>query len=327
MGKYILRRIIYMVFVLFIVSVILFAIFQFMPGDRALIRIGAGSGGMRPETFESLYAQAVRELGLDKPVVTQYFMWMRNILTFDFGPSITYRTSVLNVIGPPMRNTLMLNAIGMLLIFAITIPLGILSAVRRNKLFDNMVQVVTILGYSLPSFIFALIFIYIFSVRLGWAPVSGTFTVGSVLSGLPWFLDRLRYMALPLAVYVFSSLGAMTRYVRAAMIDALSMDYIRTARAKGMREKVVIYSHAFRNSLVPIITIVTSWLASLFSGSMIIEVIFSWGGIGRLMFDALMQRDFNVIFTVNLFYVFLALLAYLVMDILYGFVDPRVKIT
>ena len=327
MVKYICRRIIYMILVLFIVSIILFTIFQFMPGDRALIRIGAGGGGMRPEAFQMLYDQAVRELGLDKPVIVQYLMWMRNVISLDFGPSITYRTSVINVIGPPMRNTLMLNAIGMLLIFAITIPLGIMSAVRRNKLFDNAVQVVTILGYSLPSFIFALIFIYFFSVRLGWAPVSGTFTVGSDYTGFAWFLDRLKYMALPLAVYVFSSLGALTRYVRAAMIDALRMDYIRTARAKGLREKVVIYSHAFRNSLVPIVTIVTSWLASLFSGSMIIEVVFSWGGVGRLMFDALMQRDFNVIFVVNLFYVFLALLAYLIMDILYGLVDPRVKIS
>ena len=326
MIKYIIRRIIYMVLVLFIVSIILFTIFQYMPGDRALIRIGAGSGGMSPEAFQMLYDQAVRELGLDKPLVTQYFMWMGNILTFNFGPSITYRTSVINVIGPPMRNTLMLNAIGMLLIFAITIPLGIMSAVRRNKAFDSIVQLVTILGYSLPSFIFALIFINFFAVRLNLAPVSGTFTVGSDLTGFAWFLDRLKYMALPLAVYVFSSLGAMTRYVRAAMIDALSMDYVRTARAKGLREKVVIYSHAFRNSLVPIVTIVTSWLASLFSGSMIIEVIFSWGGVGRLLFEALMQRDFNIIFVVNLFYVFLALLAYLIMDILYGLVDPRVKI-
>ena len=316
-----------MILVLIIVSIILFAIFQFMPGDRALIRIGAGSGGMRPETFQLLYDQAVRELGLDRPVVIQYLMWMRNVLTFNFGPSITYRTGVINVIGPPMRNTLMLNAIGMVLIFAITIPLGIVSAVRKNKVFDNSVQVFTILGYSLPSFIFALIFIYIFAVWLNWAPVSGTFTVGSELTGLSWFLDRLKYMALPLAVYVFSSLGAMTRYVRAAMIDALSMDYIRTARAKGLTEKVVIYSHAFRNSLVPIVTIVTGWAATLFSGSMVIEVIFSWGGVGRLMYDALMQRDFNVIFAVNLFYVLLALLAYLVMDVLYGLVDPRVKIS
>jgi len=326
MIKYIFRRIIYMILVLVIVSIILFAIFQLMPGDRALIRIGAGSSGMRPETFQLLYDQAVRELGLDKPVVVQYLMWMRNVLTFNFGQSITYRTSVINVIGPPMLNTLMLNTIGMVLIFAITIPLGIMSAVRKNKIFDNSVQVLTILGYSLPSFIFALIFIYIFAVCLNLLPVSGTFTVGAELKGLAWFLDRLKYMALPLAVYVFSSLGAMTRYVRAAMIDALRMDYIRTARAKGLREKVVIYSHAFRNSLVPIITIVTSWVASLFSGSMIIEVIFSWGGIGRLMYDALMQRDFNVIFVVNLFYVFLALLAYLLMDIFYGLVDPRVKI-
>ena len=315
-----------MILVLIIVSIILFAIFQLMPGDRALIRIGAGSSGMRPETFQQLYDQAVKELGLDKPVVVQYLMWMRNVVTFNFGQSITYRTSVINVIGPPMLNTLMLNTIGMVLIFAITIPLGIMSAVRKNKIFDNAVQVLTILGYSLPAFIFALIFIYFFAVRLNIAPVSGTFTVGSEFKGFLWFFDRLKYMALPLAVYVFSSLGAMTRYVRAAMIDALRMDYIRTARAKGLKEKVVIYSHAFRNSLVPIITVVTSWVASLFSGSMIIEVIFSWGGIGRLMFDALMQRDFNVIFVVNLFYVFLALLAYLVMDIFYGLVDPRVKI-
>jgi len=313
-----------MIFVLFCVSIILFIIYSLTPGDRALLYIG-GSGGMRPEIFQMMYERAVQELGLDRPMIIQYFMWMKNVVTLDFGRSMTYQTSVINVIAPPMANTLRLNLFGLAFTFAITIPLGIISAARKGKIFDNVIQVVTILGYSLPNFIFCLIFIALFSVHWNLFPVAGTFTIGFEGTPFEMFMDRMWYMALPLGVFVFSSLGAYTRYVRAAMIDALRMDYIRTARAKGLREKVVIYSHAFRNSLIPVVTIVAGALGSIFGGSMIIETIFSWGGVGRYMFDALMQRDFNISFAVTLFYVLLTLISNFIMDISYSLVDPRVK--
>jgi len=324
MAKYLLKRLIYMIFVLIFVSIILFSIYTLTPGDRALLYIGGGEG-IHPDALIRMYEQAYIELGLDRHIVVQYFMWMKNIVTLDFGRSSSYQTNVLNVIIPPMKNTVMLNITALVIVFLITIPLGIVSAVRKGRILDNVVQVVTILGFSLPQFIFCLLFISFFSVRLGWFPVSGTFTVGFEGTPFEMFRDRMRFMALPLSVFVFSSLGAYTRYVRAAMIEALRMDYIRTARAKGLREKVVIYSHAFRNSLIPIVTIVAAALGTIFGGSLVIETVFSWGGVGKYMFDALMQRDFNISFAVTLFYVLLTLCANFIMDISYSLVDPRVK--
>lgn len=225
-----------------------------------------------------------------------------------------------------MSNTIKLNIYCLIFVFLITIPLGIATAVRKKSIFDNAVQVFSIIGYSLPGFIVALLFIYIFALQLKIFPISGVSTPG--FTGTPWemYLDELKYMALPLIVMVFSSLGGITRYVRAAMIDALRMDYIRTARAKGVKEKVVIYSHAFRNALIPVVTVLTGWFLSIFSGSVVIERIFLWNGMGKVMLDSLNQQDFAVVLAFQMFYVLLALAGNLIMDLAYCLVDPRVKL-
>jgi len=220
-----------------------------------------------------------------------------------------------------------LNLYSLAAIFAITVPLGITTAVRKKSIYDNSVQVVTIIGFSLPTFIFAILFIFLFAIVIPIFPISGTGTPNFQGTGIYKFFDSFRYMSLPLIVMVFTGLGGITRYVRAAMIDALRMDYIRTARAKGLTEKVVIYSHAFRHSLIPFVTIFTASLVGLFGGSLMIESIFNWNGMGNIMITALRQTDFAVALSMNMFYALLALVGNLIMDLVYGLVDPRVRLS
>ena len=226
-----------------------------------------------------------------------------------------------------MKNTIFINIFATILALGITIPLGIFCAVKRGSRRDVAVQVGTIIGYSLPTFIIAIVFIWLFAVVLGWFPVSGMTTAGSLhWSKSKQFWDKMYHLALPLIVMTFCSLGGMTRYVRAAMIEALSMDCIRTARAKGVREKVVIYSHAWRNALLPVITVLIGWFISIFSGSLIIEQMFALNGMGQLYYQGLMNNDFELALAIQMFYVLIALVGQLITDLSYGIVDPRVRV-
>lgn len=303
----------------------MFAISKMMPGDPAL-RLMEGRK-LRPEQYAIQYQKAVEKLGLDKPVVEQYFRWVGTMVTGDFGWSSSQKVPVKSMVAAPLKNTIKLNIFGLILTFIITIPLGIAIAVRKGRALDQATQFVTILGYSLPSFIFGLVFICLFAVIWRIFPVSGTGEIDTALTGAALWFHNLKFLALPLMVYVFSSIGGITRYIRAAMIDALGMDYIRTARAKGLREKVVIYSHAFRNSLIPFVTIFTGWFISIFGGSVVIERVFSYNGIGNVLIDSLMQQDFAVVLTFYMFYALLTLIGNLIMDIGYCIVDPRVRLS
>ena len=245
----------------------------------------------------------------------------------NFGYSEYYRDDVLNVVKAPMKNTIFINIFATILALAITIPLGIHCAVRRGKTGDKIMQVLTIVGYSLPTFLISLVFIWLFCSRLGIFPPYGMQTPGSSYTGFRAFLDRMYYLALPLIVMTFCSLGGMTRYVRASMIEALSMDCIKTARAKGVREKAIIYSHAWRNALIPIVTLVVGWFLGIFSGSVVIEQMFALNGMGDLMISSLRTADFDVIMLLQMFYVMLSLLGNLIIDIVYGLVDPRVRVS
>lgn len=326
MLKYTGRRLVYLVFVFFIVSIIMFAINRMTPGDPVALELDAVRKTLKPHQYAELYEKTSNQMGFNKPIVVQYYNWITKMLKGDFGRSIQYKRPVNEIIAAPLVNTLKLNLISMVIIFLITIPLGIASAVKKGSLFDRTTQTITILGYSLPTFVFAILFIFLFSVRLGWFPVSGMATPNFQGTELERVLDRIRYMGLPLITLTFISLGGLTRYVRTTMIEALREDYIRTARAKGLREKVVIFSHAFRNALIPFITIMTGWIVSIFGGSIITETMFLYNGIGKLLYDSLMQSDYAVVMSMNMFYVLLSLLGNLFMDLAYGFADPRVKL-
>jgi len=305
----------------------MFILYKLTPADPVRMYTEGLQNEMRPADFERYQEEVRRFLGLDQPLVIQYFKWMGKMLTGDFGRSLAYRQPVINVIRAPMANTLRLNAITMLLVFLITIPLGITTAVRKGTVYDNTVQVITILGLSLPSFVTSLAAILLFSITLRWLPISGAYTPGFQGEGWALFLDRARHMVLPIGVMVFTSLGSLTRYIRATMIDALRMDYVRTARAKGLTEKVVIYSHAFRNSLIPFMTILVSWFIGLFGGSVMIERIFSWNGMGNLYVSSILLFDYSVALALGMFYVLIGLAGNLIIDLLYTVVDPRIRLS
>lgn len=329
MFKYVLRRLLYVVFVFFVVSVIMFGIFQLVPGDRARMMINTDIARSNPEQYQRLYEQARKELGLDEPLVMQYLKWFGGMLSGNFGYSFHYKQDVVDIVAAPMRNTLELNLLSMVLVFAITIPLGIATAVRKGSVFDQGVQVFTVIGISMPGFIVALICISLFSIIWPIFPISGVYTAGlTATDASSWtlLLDKLHHMCLPVIVMTITSMASITRYVRTAMIDALSQDYIRTARAKGLKEKVVIYSHAFRNALIPVVTIMTGWFISIFSGSVVIESIFLWNGLGNLLYQSLIRQDYAIVLTMNMFYTLLTLVGNLLMDLSYGLVDPRVKL-
>ena len=325
-GRYLLKRFVYIVFVFFIISILMFAIYKSMPGDPVDIMLGDSKTTMKPDAYQALYDKTVASLGLDKPLPIQYLAWMGNMLTGNFGYSTQYKQEVINIIGAPMANTVLLNVLTMIVVFIIAIPLGIVTAVRKNGVFDKTVQVLTIVGYSLPQFIVALLAIFLLAVKFPIFPISGVKTAGLDATGLSAFLDTAWHMVLPVLVMAVSGIGGITRYVRAAMIDVLRMDYIKTARAKGLREKTVIYVHAFRNALIPIVTITTSWIISLFGGSIVIETVFLWPGLGKMLIDGLLQRDFAVVLSMQMFYVVLSLAGNVLMDIAYTMVDPRVRL-
>lgn len=337
MRKYILKRLGFMLVVLLILSLLMFLVYAMIPYDRARAEVETFRPLYKndPEGLEMKYQEIRKELGLDKNVFVRYLGWLgimpingeyQGLLQGDFGYSYTEDKPAEQLLIEPMRNTIFINIFATILALGVTIPLGIFCAVKRGSKRDTAIQAGTIIGYSIPMFITAILFIWLFACQLKLFPVAGMKTPGSNYTGIEKFLDEMKYMALPLIVMTFASLGGMTRYVRASMTEALSMDCIRTARAKGLREKVVIYSHAWRNALIPIITLVIGWFIGIFSGSIMIENIFGLNGMGRVYINALNNKDFEVVLLLQMFYVIVGLLGNLIIDIAYGIADPRVRV-
>lgn len=321
MIKYIVKRIGSLIPVVIIISIMLFGMFKLMPGDP--IRGLMPQGNLSPEQIQVERERIIERFGFNQPLPVQYVKWVGNLAQGNLGVSTQYSRPVIDVIQEPMKNTIVLNIISLVLAFAISIPVGIKSAVKRGSTFDNFWQVFSLVGMSVPTFFIAMIMIFVFAIKLGLFPIGG---MPSKNAGGIYALNYLRYLALPVFTLTLGSLASVIRYVRNAMIDALSQDYIRTARSKGLSNKVVIYRHAFRNAMIPIVTLVAGSLVSIFGGSMITERIFAFNGIGTVMINALNNRDFSVVLAMNMFYAVLALFANLLMDLGYAAVDPRVKL-
>ena len=337
MGRYILKRIGYIVLVFLILSFLMYCLYNLIPTDPARQEVEPMRQGLKADEYEALYQQVRKRMGLDDPLVVRYLRWMglwkdvdgtfNGIVEGNFGYSNLYKRNVIEVIQAPMGNTVFINIFSTIAALGITIPLGIYCAVHKGKRFDSVTQVVTMLGYSIPVYIIALVFMFLLCVLWRVFPIMGMKTPGLEYAN-KWeeFVDMLYHIALPVIVMTFGSLGGMTRYVRSSMIDALSMDYIRTARAKGLKEKVVIYSHAWRNALLPVITSILGWFIAIFSGSVIIENTFSLSGMGRLYWQGLNNMDFELVLAIQMFYSIVSLVGSLLIDISYGLVDPRVRV-
>ena len=345
MLKYTLKRLGYMAVVLVILSVIMYMIYSLVPANRAYSDADAQVKAMKntlpkeqlADYFDKLYLEYQRKYGTDTDnKFIRYGRWVgiyplydgsyNGLLQGNLGYSYEYQKPVVEVIKQPMLNTIKINIWATILALGITLPLGIHCAVKRGSKFDQGIQVMTIVGYSLPTFLISILFIWVFCSKLGIFPPSGMQTPGNTYVGFRKWLDEMYYLALPLIVMTFCSLGGMTRYVRASMIEALSLDCIKTARAKGLKEKVVIYSHAWRNALIPIVSLVIGWFLGIFGGSLVIESMFALNGMGKLMIDALRNADYDLVLFMQLFYVAMSLLGNLIVDLVYGLVDPRVRV-
>lgn len=303
------------------ISLITLVIMHLAPGDPASIRYG-----LNPEVSQSARAKLVELYGLDKPVVVQYGMWLKRILTMDFGRSLIDDRPVIVKIAERLPNTLLLNICSLILIFGIALPIGVTAAVKYNSFFDRVTTIFVFIGFATPTFWFALILIMIFGFYLGWFPISGMrpwyveyYTIGAQVKDLAW------HLVLPVIASAFGGLAGISRYAKSSMLEAIRQDYVRTARAKGLKERRVVYRHALKNALLPLITILGFMLPSLIGGSFIFETIFAWPGMGRLGYEAIMSYDYTTVMGVGVISTFLTLIGILISDIAYATVDPRIR--
>jgi peptide/nickel transport system permease protein len=319
--NYVARRVLQIIPLLIGISIINFFIMHLAPGDPVLLLTDRNATQEEVARIRALY-------GLDEPLHVQYVKWLTRVLKGDFGRSFIDGRPVLDHIMDRLPYTLYLNFLVMILIYLFSIPIGITSALKQYSRFDHIVTFFAFLGQALPSFWFALLLIYAVGIKSSWLPISGVATIGVSLKryGL-WAViaDRAKYLILPVTVISLGSMAGITRYMRSSMLEVIRQDYIRTARAKGLPENVVIRKHALRNALLPIVTLLGFELPLLFSGSAIIETIFSWPGLGLLSVRAVFQRDYQIVMALNMIGAFLMVAGNFLSDILYVLVDPRIK--
>ena len=330
MFKYIVKRILLAILILFGVSMIIYSLVKLMPVNFIEDKFSAqlNQGTIKKEEIDRM-----KELyGLSDNsfwgIVKGYFKWLGNVLKGDLGNSFKYEDKVSTVIFENMGISFGIAFVALILEFLIAIPLGVKAAVNQNGFIDYSSSVLAMIGTALPTFFFAAMCIQLFSVQLGWFPISGQqSTLPSTASGFTRFMDQVWHLILPIFIMVFLSVGSLMRYTRTNTLDVLNADYIRTARAKGLPENKVIYKHAFRNTLIPLVTLLAGTIPGLFSGAMITEQIFSIEGIGLKAYEALKAGDIPFIMGYNMFLAILTVLGTLLADLMYAVVDPRVKLT
>lgn len=315
MARFLIDRLLQSLLVLLVVSFFVYLLIGLMPGDPIDLMIQSNPN-LTPADAERLRAL----YGLDQPIIARYGNWLSAALAGDFGYSRLFGQPVMEVVGPRLLNTLSLIVPVILLALAIAVPVGIYAARHPYTATDNAINLACFAGISVPPFWLALLLMIVFAVTLGWLPASGTTTESD-----PALWERLRYMILPIATLTLLNIGHYTRHTRAAMIEVLGQDFIRTARAKGASERRVVWTHALRNALVPLVTIVALDFGALFSGALVTETMFAYLGMGKLIYDSIMGNDFNVALFCLLLATFMILLGNLLADISYAALDPRVS--
>lgn len=328
MLKYVVKRIGISILILLGVSVILYALLRCMPTDfieSKIIALAANGVEVTEEFKEALYST----YGLDGSIISGYFTWLFNVFKGDFGNSFISQAPVITEIfsADKLGVSFMISAIAVVFEFMIAIPLGVTAATHQYSIRDYAVTVLVLIGISLPSFFFGQMLKDIFANKLELLPVSGMQDLTQNLTGMARFMDYVKHMILPVMTVVILSIGGRMRSTRTNMLEVLNSDYIRTARAKGLKEHKVIYKHAFRNTMIPIVTGLAGLIPSLFSGAMITESVFDLSGIGKYALNAMTQGDIPVIMTYNMFLAALSVMGVLLADMMYAVVDPRVKLS
>lgn len=323
MIDYILRRLAQAVLTLLVISVLLFGLISSVPGG--IMSAYAENPNMTPEDLARIKAR----YGLDDPVPVRYLKWLGNALKGDWGDSFTSKRPAIIEIAERLPNTILLMGIMLVVTLLVAVPLGIISAIKKYTWFDHITTTLAFAGQSLPVFWFGLLLIIVFAVTLKGGdgrpllPGSGMATLGAPFS----IMDRVRHLILPVTMLAFVSAAGYMRYLRASMLDVIHEDYIRTARAKGLREQLVIFKHALRNALIPLVTLIGLDLPALFGGALFTETMFAWPGIGRLYFTAALKTDYPVVMAVLMIQSALVILSSLLVDIVYASLDPRIRLS
>jgi len=312
MATYLLKRFFILLLTLIIVSIVIFAVLMVIPSDPAQIILGIHA---TPETLQTLRHQ----LGLDRPVTVQYLGYMKNLVMGDLGRSITYDVPISSLIFSRLQVTVPLAVLSMIFAILISIPMGIYSSLHRNRVGDYGIMVFSQIGLAVPAFWAGILLILLFAVTLHWLPAGGF---------QPWQVDPMRTLSslfLPALSLGLVRAAVLTRMTRSSMLEVLGEDYIRTARSKGLPQRMVVYKHAFRNAIIPVVTIVGLQAGDLLAGAIIIEMVFHLPGVGRLVFEAIGQRDLPVIQGVVLLIAMMIVVINFVIDIAYRYLDPRIR--
>jgi peptide/nickel transport system permease protein len=309
--KYLLRKLILLIPVLFIVSILISSLIYMSPGDPVRVMLGLRAN---QEAVEKIRA----ELGLDKPIYIRYLKWLGNTVRGDLGRSLQRNERVIGMIRERFPASLELGAFAVLVTVVLAIPAGVVSATRVNTWVDNLLSFCSLFWVSMPGFWVAIISLLLFSMTLEIFPISGR-------GGPPWTLAGLSHIVLPGLILGFRQIAVIMRLIRASMLEILGADYTRTARSKGLAERVVIYRHALRNALIPTVTIFGLQIPEFLSMSVIIETVFAWPGTGRLLVDAVLKRDYTLVQGIVLVYALAVILINLLVDLLYAYIDPRIK--
>jgi peptide/nickel transport system permease protein len=314
MARFILRRLAETLLVLLVMSVVIYGLIGLMPGDPIDLMITAN-----PKLTSEDVARLKAVYGVDRPLAERYAAWLSSALSGDLGYSRLQSQPVLQVLAPRLANTLLLMGASFVLALTIAIPAGIWAALRHRSPVDHLLNLLAFAGISMPSFWLAILLIILFAVTLGILPAGGMAT-----SGIDSLADRARYLVMPVLTLTTVTVAGQLRYTRAAMIETLHQDYIRTARAKGLGTARVVYGHALRNAMIPVVTIMALDFGSLFSGALIVETMFAYLGMGKTIFDAIMGNDYNLAMAGLLLATATVLIANLAADLAYGWLDPRV---
>jgi peptide/nickel transport system permease protein len=322
MLSYLISRTVALIPLLLGITLITFVVIHLAPGEPVEMQTA-----MNPKATAQTRQRLREYYGLDKPLHVQYLAWLKRLSILDFGRSFAPdNRPVLDKIKERIPVTLSINFIALILEFALAIPIGILAATRRNSVIDKGITLFVFLGFAIPTFWLALLLMYLFGVKLGWLPISGLHSLGGdKLTGAAWLLDVAKHLLLPLGIATFGSLAGLSRYTRSTMLEVLGQDYITTARAKGLSERVVIYRHALRNALLPVITLLGFSLPGLIGGSVIFETIFAIPGMGQLFYMGVMSRDYPLVMGILVIGAFLTLVGNLLADLAYALADPRIR--
>ena len=322
MGSYLVRRLLGMVPLFFGITLLSFAVIHLTPGDPTVMMTD-----LNPKISLEARKRIAEFYGLHDPLPVQYGRWITRLARLDFGRSMTDNRPVIDKIAERIPITLAINVCSLLLVLGIAVPMGILAAARPHGGFDQATTMLVFVGFSTPTFWLALLLMRWLGVGLRWLPVSGLHSLGA--ETWPWWeqwLDLARHLLLPVGISAFGGLAGITRFMRGSMVEVLAQDYIRTARAKGLPERRVLFDHALRNALLPIITILGLSIPGLLGGSVIFETIFSIPGLGRLYYDAVMARDLMTVMGLLSISAFLTLLGNLIADVAYAVADPRIRV-